>query len=134
MTASNVSEDERIVFGIVLEPNDGGNKGIPLDPDAHGDIYSSDSVKSAAYSFMEDEGAGNRGFMHKFFMNDDFTLLENFVTKGKTEIDTEGGKIKLTKGTWIISVRVNSDSVWAMVKNGEITGFSIGGTAEVHEL
>jgi len=127
-------EEERIIFGIVLEPNDGEKRGIPLDPDAHGDIYSQEDVKKAAYSFMEDDDAGNRGYMHQFFMNDDFTLLENFVTKGKTEVDTENGPIKLRKGTWVISVRVNSDAVWTMIKNKEITGFSIGGTAEVEEI
>lgn len=127
-------EEEKMIFGIVLEPNDGAKRGIPLEPDAHGDIYSQDDVKKAAYSFMEDDDAGNRGYMHQFFMNEDFTLLENYVTKGKTEIDTEDGPIKLRKGTWVIGVRVNSDNVWSMIKNKEITGFSIGGTADVEEL
>lgn len=127
-------DEERMIFGIVLEPNDGSKRGVPLDPDAHGDIYSQDDVKKAAYSFMEDDDAGNRGYMHQFFMNDDFTLLENYVTKGKTEIDTEDGPIKLRKGTWVIGVRVNSDNVWSMIKDKEITGFSIGGTADVEEI
>ncbi len=128
------SEEERITFGIVLEPNDGGGRGVPLDPDAHRDIYSAKDVRGAAHSFMEDPDGGNQGFMHKFFMNEEFTLLENYVTKGKTEIETEDGTVKLRKGTWIMSVRVNSDSVWEMVKNKEITGFSIGGSAEVESL
>lgn len=127
-------EEEHIVFGVVLEPNDGTDKGIPLEPDAHGDIYSADDIKKAAYSFMEDDDAGNQGFMHKFFMNDDFALLENYVTKGKTEIETPDKIVELRKGTWVMSIRVNSDSVWKMIKNGEITGFSIGGVAEVEDL
>ncbi|MGL5428854.1 MAG: phage major capsid protein, partial [Cetobacterium sp.] len=33
------------------------------------------------------------------------------------------------KGTWVATAKVNDDAVWAAIKKGEITGFSMGGTA-----
>lgn len=35
----------------------------------------------------------------------------------------------IAKGTWLLAVRVLSDDLWRRVKDGELTGFSIGGSA-----
>jgi DNA adenine methylase len=33
------------------------------------------------------------------------------------------------KGTWLLGVHVVSDELWGQVKDGTLSGFSIGGTA-----
>jgi hypothetical protein len=35
------------------------------------------------------------------------------------------------KGSWLMTVHVSSDKTWRDVKDGKITGFSIGGVATV---
>ena len=46
-----------------------------------------------------------------------------FKMRGKTVV----------KGTWIMTVKVTDDELWAMCKSGDITGFSIGGVASSHK-
>jgi hypothetical protein len=35
----------------------------------------------------------------------------------------------IRRGTWLLAVRVVDDELWQQIKAGELTGFSIGGSA-----
>ena len=107
-------EDERFVLGIVLEPE---------VVDAQGDIYSADEIRKASYRFMEE--FGGLGLMHRMRVNDQVKVLESFLAP--TDFDLGGISVK--KGTWLLGVRVLSDKLWEQVKTGDLTGFSIGGSA-----
>ena len=106
--------DERYVLGIVLEPE---------VVDAQGDIYSADEIRAAAHRFMEE--FGGLGLMHRLRVNGEVKVLESFLAP----TDFTVGDITVRKGTWMLAVRVLSDELWDRVKNGDLTGFSIGGSA-----
>jgi len=106
--------DERYVLGIVLEPE---------VVDAQGDIYSADEIRVAAHRFMEE--FGGLGLMHRMRVNDQVKVLESYLAPTDFSI----GDITVRKGTWMFAVRVLSDELWERVKSGELTGFSIGGSA-----
>jgi len=106
--------DERFVLGVVLEPE---------VVDAQGDIYSAEEIRSAAHKFMEDfQGLG---LQHRDRVNGDVKILESYLAPDDLVI----GGTAMKKGTWLFGVRVLSDELWGMVKDGELTGFSIGGSA-----
>lgn len=107
--------EERFVFGVVLVPN---------VPDAHQEVYSEEDVRKAAHYWME-HGGGTNKIMHRGRSVEDIIVLETYVSKQEEE---HGGEI-LPKGTWFLGVRVKNDKIWGLVKNGTLTGFSIGGTA-----
>ncbi len=114
-------EEERIVFGVVLVPN---------EVDAQGDIYSKADVRKACYSFME-TNAGQVKLMHDGeAMGQRVVILENYVSK-QTEIHNAHA---FPEGTWFATSRVNDDDIWADVKKGVFTGYSIGGSAIKEEL
>ncbi len=117
------TEEERFALGIVLEPNDGDGKGIPLDPDTQDDIYSAEEVRAAAHKFMQE--FRNTGVMHTELANDRIKILESYIAP--SELTVSGTKIR--QGTWLMAVRVVDDALWSKVKRGELTGFSIGGSA-----
>lgn len=118
------TQEEQVVFGEVL---------IPDDVDAHGDIYTEKSVEEAAHFYMMN--FGNIGFMHKFFVNSDVKILETFIAPVNMSLPTtKGGKRKIKKGTWMMKVKVLNADLWAKIKKGELTGFSMGGLASVREL
>ena len=48
---------------------------------------------------------------------------------GHATLLIEIGGVRLRKGTWLLAVRILSDELWEQVKGGELTGFSIGGSA-----
>ena len=106
--------DERYVLGIVLEPE---------VVDAQGDIYSTEEIRAAAHRFMEE--FGGLGLMHRLRVNDQVKVLESYLAP----TDFTVGELTVRKGTWMLAVRVLSDELWDRVKSGDLTGFSIGGSA-----
>lgn len=106
--------DERYVLGIVLEPD---------IVDAQKDTYSSDEIRQAEHKFMEE--FRTMGLMHKEVVNEGVKILESYLAP----VDFELGGITVKKGTWLMAVRVVDDGLWAQVKGGGLTGFSIGGSA-----
>jgi len=106
--------DERYVLGIVLEPE---------VVDAQGDIYSPDEVRQAAHRFMEE--FGGLGLMHRMRVNGQVKVLESYLAP----VDFAVGETRVRKGTWLLAVRILSDGLWNEVKEGKLTGFSIGGSA-----
>jgi DNA adenine methylase len=63
--------------------------------------------------------------MHKQFINGDVSILESFIAPVSFTV----GTTKVRKGTWLMALRVTSDKIWKQIKGGELTGFSIGGSA-----
>lgn len=108
------SEEERIVYGVVLEPN---------TVDKQQDTISEEEIRTAAHKFMED--FGTLGLQHKEAINGDAKLLETFIAPADFEVNGD----KITKGSWVMAERILNDALWKAVKKGEITGFSIGGSA-----
>jgi DNA adenine methylase len=106
--------DERYVMGIVLEPE---------VVDAQGDIYSVDEIREAAHRFMEE--FGGLGLMHRMRVNGQVKVLESYLAP----TDFTVGDVNVRRGTWMLAVRILSDDLWERVKGGDLTGFSIGGTA-----
>jgi site-specific DNA-adenine methylase len=106
--------EERYVLGIVLEPE---------TVDAQSDIYAAAEVREAAHRFMEEYQ--NVGLMHQDLVNGRVKILESYLAPAPFELD--GTQVR--KGTWLLAVRVLDDELWAQIKAGELTGFSIGGSA-----
>lgn len=117
-------KEERVVYGIVLKPN---------DTDAHKDIYDADTVIKAADFYME--FFGNVGLMHRLIINKKVKILQTYTAPSNfTLSDMKGNKRKVVKDTWLMKVRIIDDGIWKDVKEGKLTGFSIGALATVREL
>lgn len=107
--------DQQLVTGIVLEPE---------TVDSQGDIYSAPEVARAAHGFMADHQ--NVGLMHKTLINEGARVVESFLAP----VDMEIGGQAVKKGTWLMTVHVTSAELWKRVRDGELTGFSIGGFSQ----
>lgn len=112
-------EEERYVLGIVLEPL----KELK-SKDLQNDTYSAAEVRKACHVFMQEYG--NLGQQHQKYINGRVKILENWISPDDTVIDGQA----IAKGTWLMAIRVIDDDLWSSVKKGDITGFSIGGTAK----
>jgi DNA adenine methylase len=113
-------DDEKIVTGIVLEPD---------EVDAQGDTVSKEAIQEAAHKFLSKFNKDTElGFMHKGFGDLGMSLIESWVARDNCEIG--GSPVK--SGSWLMSVKVdNNESLWKKIKSGDISGFSIGGVARV---
>lgn len=106
--------EERYVLGIVLEPE---------TVDAQDDIYSAAEIREAAHRFMEEYR--NIGLMHRGLVNGRVKILESYLAP--TSFTLDGAQVR--KGTWLLAMRVLDDDLWSQVKNGELTGLNMGGSA-----
>lgn len=120
------SQDERYVLGIVLEPNN-GKDGAPLDPDAQKDIYDALEIQATAHAFMSD--FQQIGLMHERLISKGVRILESYIAPVDFEIEGRYGRQQVRKGSWLLALRILSDAVWSDIKDGTLTGFSIGGDA-----
>ena len=116
--AASVIEEQRFVLGIVLEPT------LEMgQPDTQNDVYSAAEIEKAAHAWME--RYQQIGVQHKEKADERIKVLESFIQRGDTEIN--GQTVK--SGSWCLGVHVIDDQLWADVKSGNFTGFSIGGVA-----
>lgn len=113
-------EELRLVTGIVLEPE---------VEDGQGDIYDEGEIRKAAHQFMADYLGQGNGIMHKTYGSMELKIVESYIAP--VDFKMEGEEVK--KGTWIMSTIVKDNELWAAIKKGEITGYSIRGLSNAKE-
>jgi hypothetical protein len=116
-----VDEEKHIVYGKAL---------VPDRYDLQGDLVTKEDVEKAAHAFMiniqkayadlvcgikSGSKASQIGLMHKVFKG-----VGGFGYVVESYIDPEG--------SWVLGTKVTDEKVWKMIKDGVITGYSIGGT------
>lgn len=113
------ADEEQTVSGIVLQPE---------VVDAQGDIMSADVIKQAAYDFLSAINKKTKlGLQHTTFPKGKLALCESYVAPNGIVL----GAKTVKQGSWIMTVKVLDAELWKKVKEGKITGFSIGGKAKV---
>ena len=110
---SKAQMEKREVMGEVL---------IPEETDLQGEIYDEGTIRKSMVRFMRDYQT--LGEMHKSDARQSF-IIENWQVKKDTDIN--GRDIKA--GTWMITTKIEDDGLWDDIKEGRITGYSIGGRA-----
>ena len=101
-------EDERTATGAALVPNEVDRQRDFLKPAGIEAMYAPDP---------------DDGVMHYRFADDDAELVRNEIID---ESEIIGGK-EYPAGSWIITRKYHDDELWALVDDGVLTGFSIGG-------
>lgn len=71
------------------------------------------------------ENFARMGLIHRAFRGSDVKILESYLAPVTPDLD--GTTIK--KGIWLLAIRILGDDLWDKVKSGDLTGFSIGGSA-----
>ena len=105
------SDEERFVYGIVLQPD---------IEDLQGDVISQEEIAKAAHSFVEN--VQTFGIQHNT-ISKKIKLWESYLAP--QDLTIAGQEVK--KGSWVMGVHVNDDEIWKSVKDGTLTGFSIRG-------
>lgn len=116
---AKANDEEQTVTGIVLQPE---------VVDGQGDIMSADVIKDTAYRFLANYNRKTKlGLQHSAFPKGKMILVESYLAP----IDFVLGTKTVKAGSWIMTVKVLDAKLWKKVKDGKITGFSIGGRAKV---
>jgi hypothetical protein len=63
--------------------------------------------------------------MHKEDVSGKAPVIENYLAP----IDMIIGNQRVRKGSWIMAHKINDDEIWKDIKEGRLTGLSMGGKA-----
>nr|MDH3077591.1 XkdF-like putative serine protease domain-containing protein [Bacillus velezensis] len=110
------ADERKLVYGIVYEPD---------TVDAHGDFMTADEIEKAAHGFLKDAREIDK--QHDF-QGGVGEVVESYVAPADFEMNGE----TIKKGSWVLVTKA-SEEVWEQIKKGEITGYSMAGTAETIE-
>ena len=100
---------------------------VPNEVDLHGDITSEDEVRKACHNFNKFCSQAN---LFHIVKTESFEFTESYIAP----TDFILGDKEVKKGTWLVNIQVNDDSLWELIKSGEINGVSIGALASVETL
>lgn len=115
LPVEKVDDEQRIVFGIALEPN---------EVDAQGDtIRKKQAIATAAHRWLA--RFQDRGIQHKQIANSKIEIFESYISPVNWTLN--GQKVK--QGSWLLMYHILDDQLWKDIKAGKYTGFSIGGFA-----
>ena len=118
-----VDEEQRMAMFVVLAPD---------EVDLHGDTYSEEEVEKACNNFNM---FCNKANLFHRVETEDVKIIQSFISPASFSLD-DGREIK--KGTWLQWVYFPEteigESIWKAVKDGEVTGLSIGARAKVENL
>ena len=120
MPIAKVDTEQRLAFGWAsIALDDSGNPVI----DHQGDIIPVAELEKAAYTYV----AKSRDASEMHERRGVATLVESIVvTDEKRDAMGIGGG----PTGWWVGYHVDDDKVWSAVKTGELSEFSIGGTAK----
>lgn len=109
------SDDEKgIVYGIVYAPE---------QKDTDGDFASADEIIKAAYSFMKERNTTNVDKQHSF-ENVEAFVAESWIVKENDSVFPDE-----PVGSWAVAIKLENEELKKAVKDGDIAGLSMAGTA-----
>ncbi len=89
--------------------------------DSHADFTTAGEIENAAHVYLVNSRVV--GDQHNEQASAD--VVESYIAPQQMHI----GEQPVAAGSWVMGVKVHDDAMWAGVKDGSYSGFSIGGFA-----
>ena len=121
---AKVDDEKRIVMGAALIPNK------PIFRKRNDTMFyvyfSEDTVRRSSELFFQNGNQSNATLEHQMKANG-LTVVESWIVEGEQDKSRIYG-LDVPKGTWMISMKIEDDKLWAEIKEGKkYKGFSIEG-------
>ena len=108
--------EKGLVYGIVYSPN---------TEDTHGDWTTAEEIERAAHNFLPAAKSDWTNINHDGNAVPDVDVVESYIAP----CDFALGQETVSKGSWVIVSRVNNSELRESIQKGELTGYSLEGTA-----
>jgi len=123
----SIDEEQRVITGAALIPEK-----LIIRRSAFGEVYwvyfSKDTVKKLAEKWMREKMIDkNINIEHTDEIAEDTYVVESWLVDDTFKDKSYALGMEFIPGTWVISMKVNSDRVWNEIRDGKYTGFSIEG-------
>ncbi|MCW4470609.1 XkdF-like putative serine protease domain-containing protein [Flavobacterium sp. MFBS3-15] len=129
---SVANEEERILIGLVLEPN----KPIYRSQDGE-EFYvnfSERTIKDLAFGFYKGGHQQSSSLEHSGKI-EGVTFVESWIIEDSENDKSKALGLSYPKGSWMATMKVDSDEIWnRYVKTGKVKGFSIDALVSLKEV
>ncbi|WP_418027018.1 XkdF-like putative serine protease domain-containing protein [Paenibacillus sp. JJ1722] len=115
---TKADDPKKLVYGVVYEPD---------VEDTHGDIMTAEEIEKAVHGFMSNLAIAKGAVMDT--QHDFDPGVGDVVECYVAPVDFEMGEETIKKGSWVLVTKANDD-IWNKIQDGEVTGYSMAGTAE----
>lgn len=118
------NKEKRLLMGAALIPDkpiyrtDGENEYYVY--------FSNETVRKAMELFFKNGYQNNATIEHDYDV-DGTTIVESWIIEDETLDKSRAYGLDLPVGTWMVSMKIDNESIWRRVKDGEFKGFSIEG-------
>ena len=129
-----VNEEQRILMGLVLEPNK------PIYRNQNGEefniVFNEETIKDLSYGFFKNNNHSNSTIEHDIDQNiKGVTFTESWIVEDPKIDKSANFGFSYPKGSWVAVMKVDSDEVWNdYVKSGKVQGFSIDAMLSLEEV
>ena len=126
LSLAKIDEEKRIIVGPALIPN----KQIFRIDDEGDDYYvyfSEETVKRASELYLIHNNQKSATFEHSDRVAGVTAVESWIVSDPNMDKSRMYGYKNLSKGTWMVSMKIENSEVWDMIKRKEVKGYSIEG-------
>ena len=129
-----VNEEQRILMGLVLEPNK------PIYRNQNGEefniVFNEETIKELSYGFFKNNNHSNSTIEHDIDQNiKGVTFTESWIVEDPKIDKSANFGFSYPKGSWVAVMKVDSDDVWNdYIKTGKVQGFSIDAMLSLEEV
>lgn len=103
---TKTNDEKRLVYGVVYAPN---------QIDTHGEFMTSEEIEKMAHRFMKLQ------LRKTIDVNHNQVPIKSYPVESYI-VDNSNSEYPL--GAWVVGVKIEDDSMWQSIKNGNINGFS----------
>lgn len=129
-----ISTEQRILVGLVLEPNK------PIYRNQNGEefniIFDENTIKELSHGFFKNNYQKNSTIEHENEQKiEGVTFVESWIVEDPKNDKSNALGLSYPKGSWIATMKVDSEEVWNnYVKTGKVKGFSIDAMLSLKEV
>jgi SAM-dependent methyltransferase len=105
---------KQLIYCVVLAPG---------EVDTQDEWMRAEEIEKAAHSYL----TKSRVVGEQHSKVADCEVVESYIAPQDMEFNGQYGPQTVTKGSWVIGIKVNDPDLWQKVLDGEITGVSVGG-------
>jgi hypothetical protein len=128
MVFSVIDEEKKIIVGAAMVPNRMIHRYDDL-----GNLYyvffSRESIKKMADKFLKEKRTDETSIEHNGLKlgSQKVFITESWVSEDPIYDKSHKYGFELPAGTWFVSMKVNDDKVWKLIKDKALTGYSVEG-------
>jgi len=132
VTLSKVDEEQRILMGLVLQPNQLIYR--KQDDTEFNIVFSEDTIKKLSHNFFKSGFQLNSKLEHDTPI-EGVSFVESWLVENSDIDKSANFGLSYPKGSWLATMKVDNDEIWDdYIKTGKLKGFSVDAMVDLQEV